>query len=193
MRANVASVFAKAHRAGRRALTHCALRANLQPVHCKEAPLSIPQVGSQAPDFEILSDAGLPVRLSALRGSAVVVYFYPKDSTPGCTIESCDFRDNHARLAGHGAVILGISGDSVASHVKFKAKFSLPFALLADPEHKAIDAFGAWREKTLYGKTALGIVRSTFIIDKNGKIAAAWPKVSVKGHVDEVLAAIAAL
>ena len=147
-------------------------------------------VGDLAPDFELEADAGEMVRLSDLRGKKVVLYFYPKDDTPGCTTEACELRDQQPEIDGRGAAILGISPDSVASHHKFKAKYSLPFNLLADPDHSVADAYGAWGEKKMYGKTYEGILRTTFIIDGKGKIEQVFQKVKPKGHGDQVLKAL---
>ena len=149
--------------------------------------------GAKAPDFTLQDDTGKNVKLSALRGKPVVLYFYPKDDTPGCTKEACSFRDRQADLKERGAVVLGVSPDDVASHVKFRDKFRLNFPLLADPGHKVADTYGAWREKNLYGKVSMGIQRSTFLIDREGVVRKAWKKVSVDGHDDEVLAALDAL
>ena len=149
--------------------------------------------GDTAPDFSLRADDGKEIRLSALRGQPVVLYFYPKDDTPGCTREACSFRDRKSELAAHGAAVLGISPDDVASHGKFRDKYSLNFPLLADPGHKVADAYGAWREKNLYGKISMGIQRSTFLIDAKGKVRKAWKRVNVDGHDAEVLAALAAL
>jgi peroxiredoxin Q/BCP len=148
------------------------------------------EAGAPAPDFTLPDDSGSEVTLSDFRGQLVILYFYPKDNTPGCTTEACDFRDNMARAASQGAVVLGISPDSVASHVKFKAKHELPFPLLADTDHEVAKLYGVWGEKKMYGKTFLGLVRSTFLIDAEGNLARIWRKVKVKGHVDEVLAAL---
>ena len=125
-----------------------------------------------------------------LKGEPYVLYAYPKDMTPGCTTEACDFRDNIARLSSAGVKVFGISGDSIARHEKFIAKHDLPFALLSDEDFAICTKLGIYQEKKMYGKTFMGIVRSTFLIDADGKVAAHWPKVKVKGHVDEVLAAI---
>ncbi len=149
-----------------------------------------PQPGQKAPTFSLLDDAGKKVSLTDFKGQKVVLYFYPKDSTPGCTTESCDFRDNLSRITKAKAVVLGVSADSVASHKKFKAKQELNFPLLSDPEHIAISAYGVWKEKSLYGRNFMGIVRTTFIIDEKGKIEKVFPKVKVAGHVDEVLASL---
>lgn len=153
----------------------------------------VPQVGTVAPSFSCVSDAESVVTLSGLKGKPVVLYFYPKDSTPGCTIEACDFRDSMNRVVAAGAVVLGVSRDTVASHLKFKTKYQLNFPLLADVDGKLCEAYGVWQEKVLYGRRSMGIVRSTFLIDKKGKIAAVWPKVKVDGHVSEVLAELSKL
>jgi peroxiredoxin Q/BCP len=150
-------------------------------------------VGESAPQFQCVADSGAMISLRSLLGNPVVLYFYPKDSTPGCTIEACDFRDSMNRAAAVGAVVLGVSRDSVASHVKFKEKYGLNFPLLADTDGKLCEAYGVWQEKVLYGRKSMGIVRSTFLIDAKGKIAAIWPKVRVEGHVAEVLEALARL
>jgi peroxiredoxin Q/BCP len=149
-----------------------------------------PKPGSKAPAIKLQDDTGKTVSLSDFKGKKVILYFYPKDSTPGCTTESCDFRDNLNRFTKSGAVVLGLSADSVASHKKFKEKQGLNFPLLSDPDHKALEAYGVWQEKSLYGRKFMGIVRTTFIIDEEGKIAKVFPKVKVGGHVDEVLAAL---
>ena len=148
------------------------------------------QAGDKAPAFSLPDEAGRMTSLKDFAGRTLVLYFYPKDSTPGCTQESCDFRDNLNRLAASGAAVAGVSADSVESHRRFKEKQGLNFPLLSDPGHAALDAYGVWREKSLYGRKFMGIVRSTFIIDGKGKILKVFPKVSVKGHVDEVLAAL---
>lgn len=145
------------------------------------------KIGATAPDFSAPTDGGGAVRLKDLRGKKVVLYFYPKDNTPGCTTESCDFRDAQAKFDAKDAVILGVSPDSVKSHDKFKQKFELPFALISDEDHKIAEAYGVWQEKSMYGRKYMGIVRSTFVIDEKGKIAAIYDKVKVKGHVADVL------
>lgn len=149
------------------------------------------QEGDKAPAFTLFCDEGEKVSLKDLKGKKVVLYFYPKDLTPGCTQEACDFRDSFARIKKAKAVVLGISKDPLASHQKFKAKYALPFPLLSDPEGQVCEAYGVWQEKTLYGRKFMGIVRSTFVIDETGKITKIFPKVKVAGHVDEVLAALA--
>jgi peroxiredoxin Q/BCP len=145
--------------------------------------------GDKAPDFNLATDDGGKIKLSALKGKKVVLYFYPKDDTPGCTRESCDFRDGHPKFKKEGVEIIGISKDSAESHDKFKAKYDLNFTLAADPDLKAIKAYEVWKEKNMYGKKTMGVERSTFLIDEKGKIAKAWRKVSVDGHADEVLKA----
>jgi peroxiredoxin Q/BCP len=149
--------------------------------------------GAAAPDFKLKDDQGKEIRLSSLRGKPVVLYFYPKDDTPGCTKEACSFRDRKSDLERRGAVVLGVSPDTVASHGKFRDKYSLNFPLLADAGHQVAQAYGAWREKNMYGKKSMGIQRSTFLIDRDGKLRKLWRKVSVEGHDEEVLAALTAL
>ena len=154
----------------------------------KEAPMLA--VGDKAPTFELARDGGATVSSKDLQGKPYVLYFYPKDNTPGCTQESCDFRDNFARITAKGVDVFGVSRDSVKSHDNFKAKYELPFVLLSDPDKTLHAAYGAWGLKKMYGKEVEGTIRSTFLVDAKGKIVAAWPKVSVKGHVDQVLAEI---
>ena len=149
--------------------------------------------GKPAPDFELRSDSGESVKLSDLRGKQVVLYFYPKDDTPGCTTQACGVRDSFGEFLQRGAVVLGVSPDDTDSHVKFKEKFQLPFALLADPDHKVAEEYGAWGEKKNYGKTYFGIIRSTFVIDADGNVARVFPRVDPKTHADKVLAALDAL
>lgn len=146
--------------------------------------------GTAAPDFELTSDAGEPVRLSALRGRPVVLYFYPKDDTPGCTKQACGLRDVYGEIEERGATVLGVSPDTEASHVKFRSKYGLPFTLLADPEHEVAELYGVWVEKTSFGRTSKGIKRSTFVIDADGKVASAMIGVSPDGHAEKVLAAL---
>lgn len=146
--------------------------------------------GKKAPAFTLTADDGTKVRLSELAGSPVVLYFYPKDDTPGCTREACAFRDQKAKLKKLGAVVLGVSADSVESHVKFRDKYKLNFPLLADTDHKIAEKYGAWREKNMYGKKSMGIQRSTFLIDSAGKVAKVWKRVKVDGHDDQVLEAL---
>jgi peroxiredoxin Q/BCP len=152
-----------------------------------------PKVGSKAPDFTALAHDGATVKLSGFKGRPVVLYFYPKDDTPGCTVEACGFRDTHAQFGRHKAVVLGVSPDSPRSHEKFRAKFKLPFTLLADERHELAEKYGAWREKSMYGKAFMGIARSTFVIDAGGKIAKVFTAVKPEGHDREVLAALATL
>ena len=146
--------------------------------------------GELAPDFTLRTHDDQPLTLSSLRGVPVVVYFYPKDDTPGCTTEACGFRDAAAGLAKHKAVVLGISPDGPASHEKFRTKFNLPFTLLCDEDHAVAEASGAWREKNMYGKTSMGIVRSTFIINAAGQLAKIFKSVKAQGHDLQVLAAL---
>jgi peroxiredoxin Q/BCP len=146
-----------------------------------------PQTGAPAPDFKLQDQNGNDVKLSQFRGKNVVLYFYPKDDTPGCTREACDFRDEYSVLQGAGAVVLGVSPDDVKSHQKFATKFSLPFPLLADTERQVCEAYGVWGEKSLYGRKFMGVTRATFLIDPEGKVSRVWPKVKVDGHVQEIL------
>ncbi|MFN5393288.1 MAG: thioredoxin-dependent thiol peroxidase, partial [Planctomycetota bacterium] len=148
------------------------------------------EVGSKAPAFTLLDAEGKKVKLSDFKGSPVVLYFYPKDDTPGCTKEACAFRDRSAELKKLGAVVLGVSPDTPASHTKFRDKYSLNFPLLADESHEVAEKFGAWREKNMYGKKSMGIQRSTYLIDGQGKVAYVWKKVSVDGHDQQVLEAL---
>ena len=152
--------------------------------------MGIPSAGEAAPDFTAPADGGGSVRLSDLRGKRVVLYFYPKDFTPGCTLEACDFRDAAADFAGENCVILGVSADSVGRHESFSARHGLPFRLLSDTDHSISEAYGAWREKTLFGRKYMGIVRSTFLVDEQGDVLAAFDKVRVRGHAAQVLAAV---
>ncbi len=152
-----------------------------------------PSEGDQAPDFSLPTDGGGSVILSALQGKPVVVYFYPKDDTSGCTKEAIGFTEAKADFDGLNTTIIGISPDSVAKHDKFIAKHNLAIQLAADEDKEAAQAFGVWVEKSMYGKKYMGVERSTFLIGTDGKIAKAWRKVKVPGHVDEVLAAVKAL
>jgi peroxiredoxin Q/BCP len=147
----------------------------------------------RAPAFTLTADDGSKVRLSDMKGRPVVLYFYPRDDTPGCTREACAFRDRKADLQKLGAVVLGVSTDSLESHRRFREKFELNFPLLVDADHKVAQRYGAWREKNMYGKKTMGIQRSTFLIDASGRIAKVWKNVKVDGHDDQVLAALAEL
>ncbi|MDQ3865710.1 MAG: peroxiredoxin [Actinomycetota bacterium] len=146
--------------------------------------------GEQAPDFELASDTGERVRLSAFRGRPVVLYFYPRDDTPGCTVEACGFRDVYERFADRGAVVFGVSPDTETSHAEFRAKYRLPFALLADPEHEAADAYGVSIDRTTSTRKSRGIRRSTFVIAPDGRILRAMRGVRPAGHAEEVVAAL---
>ena len=143
--------------------------------------------GQAAPDFRLDASTGKKVSLKDLRGGWVVLYFYPKDDTPGCTREACAFRDNHKRLEALGATVLGVSPDDLKAHDKFITKHDLPFTLLADPDHTAATKYGVWKEKNMYGKKIMGIERSTFLINPEGVLHKVWRKVKVEAHVDEVM------
>ena len=146
--------------------------------------------GKPAPDFEATTDMGERVKLSDFRGKPVVLYFYPKDDTPGCTVEACGFRDAYSEFEQRGAVILGVSPDDEASHVRFKEKYSIPFTLLADPEHAVAEQYGVWGEKNYAGKKYMGISRSTFVIDAEGNLVKAMHNVKPDGHPQQVLEAL---
>jgi peroxiredoxin Q/BCP len=148
--------------------------------------------GKPAPDFELTSDAGETVSLASLRGKPVVLYFYPEDDTPGCTAQACGIRDAWGDFQRAGATVLGVSPDDEASHVKFKDKYELPFTLLADPDHAVADEYGVWVEKQNYGKSYMGVERSTFVIDADGKVAGVMRKVKPETHAEQVLAALSA-
>jgi thioredoxin-dependent peroxiredoxin len=148
--------------------------------------------GTPAPEFELRSDSGEAVRLSDLRGKPVVLYFYPKDDTPGCTAQACGIRDAWGDFEARGAVVLGVSPDDESSHVRFKEKYGLPFTLLADPDHRVAEAYGVWVEKSMYGKRYMGVERSTFVIDADGRVARALRKVKPDTHAADVLAALPA-
>ncbi len=148
---------------------------------------------AKAPAFSLKATDGTTVKLSEHKGKIVVLYFYPKDDTPGCTKEACAFRDRISEITELGAVVLGVSPDDAASHKKFTDKFKLNFPLLVDDGHKLAEKYGAWREKNMYGKVSMGIQRSTFLIDANGAVAKVWKKVSVDGHDQQVIEAIKAL
>lgn len=148
----------------------------------------LPTIGKPAPDFTLPSTSGEPVTLKQFKNKkTVVLYFYPKDETPGCTKEACGFRDLSAEFEKHGAVILGISTDPIDSHLKFRDKHKLPFELLADEDAAVSRAYGVYKQKNLYGKKYLGIERTTFVIDRTGRMAQIYPKVKVEGHVQDVL------
>lgn len=155
--------------------------------------MTMPETGEKAPPFSLPSDGGETISLQQYRGRPVVLYFYPKDDTPGCTIEACEFRDRWEDVMESGAIVLGVSPDPVDSHEKFKEKFDLPFPLLADTEHRAAEDYGVWGEKSMYGRKYLGVNRSTFIIDGEGRIARIFHKVKPRGHAAEVLEALNAL
>ena len=146
--------------------------------------------GKPAPDFELTADSGEHVKLSDFRGKPVVLYFYPKDDTPGCTAEACGFRDVYSEFEQRGAVVLGVSPDDEASHTKFREKYSLPFTLLADPEHKAAENYGVWVEKNYAGRKYMGVARSTFVIDADGNVVKAMHNVKPDGHPQQVLDAL---
>jgi thioredoxin-dependent peroxiredoxin len=152
-----------------------------------------PEPGTKAPAFTLTADDGSKVKLANLKGSPVVLYFYPADDTPGCTREACAFRDRAAELRKLGAKVFGISPDDVNSHARFRDKFKLNFPLLADPDHRVAEKFGAWREKNMYGKTLMGIARSTFLIGPDGVIEKVWKSVKVDGHDEKVLASLGEL
>jgi peroxiredoxin Q/BCP len=148
------------------------------------------KIGDRAPDIQLRTDTGEPFRLADLKGRRVVLYFYPRANTPGCTVEACEFRDNLAAFAAKDAVVVGVSPDKPGAQAKFKEKFALPFTLLADEEKAAAQAYGVWQEKNMYGKKTMGIVRSTFVIGPDGKIEKIYSKVTAKGHAGGVLAAL---
>jgi thioredoxin-dependent peroxiredoxin len=146
--------------------------------------------GTEAPDFELASDTGSSVRLSDLRGKPVVIYFYPKDDTPGCTAQACGIRDVYTEFEQRGATVLGVSRDSEESHRRFKEKYGLQFTLLSDPDAAVSERYGVWAERTLYGKKSMGIKRSTFVIDADGKVLRARYGVKPDGHAERVLDAL---
>jgi thioredoxin-dependent peroxiredoxin len=148
------------------------------------------KAGDQAPEFSLPADDGTIVTLGGLRGKNVVLYFYPKDDTSGCTKEACEFRDSWKDVKKSGAVVLGVSPDPVASHQKFKQKYQLPFPLLADTDHSIASAYGAWGEKSMYGRKYQGILRTTFLIDPDGRVSRVFEQVRPAGHASEVLAAL---
>jgi len=148
------------------------------------------EVGKKAPDFKLKDQSGKTIKLNDLKGKKVVLYFYPKDNTSGCTKEACYFRDEISMFEKLDTVVLGVSADSVESHKKFADKYQLPFSLLSDPEKEMLETYGVWKEKSMYGKKYMGIERTTVIIDENGKVKTIFPKVKVEGHVEEVAAAL---
>ena len=155
--------------------------------------MNTPQAGDKAPDFDLEADDGSRVSLESLKGKNVVLFFYPKDNTSGCTAEACGFRDAMPEFTDVGAEVFGVSPDSVKSHQKFRQKYDLPYRLLVDEEHRLADQYGIWQEKKNYGVTYMGVVRTTVIIDREGRIAKIFPKVKVEGHVSEVAEAVKAL
>jgi len=152
--------------------------------------MTMPSVGDLAPDVALPDETGTIRRLAEQRGRWTILYFYPEDDTPGCTTEACEFRDRNAEIHEQGADVWGVSPDGAASHRMFREKFELPFTLLADEGHPVADAYGAWGEKQNYGRTYVGLIRSTFLIDPEGRIARVWPRVKAKGHAEAVLAAL---
>ncbi len=147
-------------------------------------------IGDQAPDFTLKNDAGEEVTLNSFRGKPVILYWYPRDDTPGCTAEACSFRDVYGEFERAGAVVLGASTDDVRSHAKFKAKYNLPFMLLSDPDHQVAEQYGVWGLKKSMGREYEGIHRVTYLIDEQGIVKQVWPKVKPEGHADEILAAL---
>ncbi|MCA9471332.1 MAG: thioredoxin-dependent thiol peroxidase [Nitrospirales bacterium] len=167
--------------------------AEVAKPQAKSVATSVLKVGQKAPAFSLLNDKGEKVTLTVLKGKKVVLYFYPKDDTSGCTKEACAFRDGISALTRAGAVVLGVSPDSVESHVKFSKKYDLNFRLLSDVEKTMLTKYGVWKEKSMYGRKYMGVERTTFIIDAQGKIAAIFPKVKVDQHYEEVLTTLQGL
>jgi peroxiredoxin Q/BCP len=159
-------------------------------VNEEAAPQNMPAIGSVAPDFTLPADDGQTAHLADYRGQRVVLYFYPKDMTSGCTVQACGFRDHYTEIEERNAVVLGISPDGTASHEKFKTKYNLPFRLLADEDHKVAELYGAWGEKSMYGKKYFGVIRSHFVIDEEGRIVDAQYKVSPEDSVKQALQAL---
>lgn len=151
------------------------------------------EVGKKAPAFTLSDDQGNKVKLSDLKGNPVVLFFYPRDDTPGCTKEACAFRDRYDEMQELSAQLFGVSADSAESHAKFKEKYSLPFPLLVDEKHAMLEKYGAWREKNMYGKKSMGIQRSTYLIDGDGKVVKVWKRVRVDGHDQQVIDALTEL
>lgn len=183
----VRKVEKKVEKAGAKYAKQAASRIPKQAIH--QPPVQLKE-GDTAPDFSAATDEGKTVSLKDFRGRKVVLYFYPKDDTPGCTVEACSFRDGISEIRAKRAEVLGVSVDGVDSHRKFKTKYSLNFPLLADTEKKLVNAYGVWKEKNMYGRTYMGTARMTFLIDENGKIQKIFPKVDVKAHSNEVLQAL---
>ena len=152
-----------------------------------------PQPGTPAPDFTAPTDTGESLSLTSLRGKPVVLYFYPKDDTPGCTTQACGLRDAFPRFEGVDAVVLGVSPDDVKSHQKFRKKFDLPFTLIADTDHAIAESYGVWQEKSMFGNTYMGNARTTFVIDRDGRIARVFEKVKPEAHTEQVLEALSGL
>ncbi len=164
---------------------------NAKPIKApKPSAMSILKVGDKAPAFKLQDDMGKTVTLEDFKGKKLVLYFYPKDNTPGCTQEACDFNEGLAKIKKAGAEVVGVSADSIAAHQKFKTKYNLGFRLLSDESKVMLESYGVWQEKSLYGRKFMGIVRSTFIIDEKGKIQMIFPKVKVAEHFEEVLQAL---
>jgi len=145
------------------------------------------KAGDKAPDFTLIADSGEEISLKDYRGKKVILYFYPKDMTSGCTLEACDFRDNITKFEKKNAVVIGVSPDGTKSHVKFKDKYELPFTLLSDESKKMLEDYGVWQEKSMYGRKYMGVVRTTFVIDEKGKIEKVFEKVKVDGHIEDIL------
>jgi len=183
----VRKVEKKVEKAGAKYAKQAASRIPKQAIH--QPPVQLKE-GDTAPDFSVATDDGRTVSLKDFRGRKVVLYFYPKDDTPGCTVEACSFRDGISEIRAKGAEVLGVSVDGLDSHRKFKTKYSLNFPLLADTEKKLVNAYGVWKEKNMYGRTYMGTARMTFLIDESGKIQKIFPKVDVKAHSNEVLQAL---
>jgi peroxiredoxin Q/BCP len=166
------------------------MQAGKSPYHHSEERMPMPKVGAKAPDFSLPDQDGRTVKLSDLRGQPVVLYFYPKDDTPGCTKEACSFRDSFKSFEQAGAVILGVSPDSPAAHSKFRAKYELPFTLLADEDHGVSERYGVWGKKKFRGREYMGMLRTTFLIDADGKLLRIFEKVRPEEHGQEVLGAL---